>query len=140
MISSTTTVAKVFFISSLETLGLFPHLFMNVFLNRRLKVMLTNMNLKYQSYLSLMILVLTTGLEVELVNAPVLKIVAEGQDTHFFDQMQFSCPVKVQDGGKGPRVPVKEELVVLQVVVVAQLHQHLVCVAVFSDATQSSVG
>ena len=43
-------------------------------------------------------------------------------------------PVEVQHGGERPRVSVEEELVLAQIVVVAQLHQRLVTGALLEIA------
>lgn len=45
--------------------------------------------------LALVVLVLATRLQVQLVHAPVLQVVAERQHAHLVDQMQFARPVEV---------------------------------------------
>ncbi len=73
-------------------------------------------------------LVLAAQLEVELVDAPVLQVAAEGQHAHLVHHVQLVGAVKVEDGLEGARVAVEEVLVVHQGVGVAQLH-YLVVVA-----------
>lgn len=46
--------------------------------------------------LALMVLVLTTRLQIQLVHAPVLQVVTERQNAHLVHQMQFARPVEVQ--------------------------------------------
>lgn len=84
--------------------------------------------------LALMVLVLATRFEVELVDAPVVEVVAEGDNAHLFDQVQLAGAVKVQDRAEGARVAVEEVLVVHQRVVVAQLHDGFVAGAVAQPA------
>ncbi len=51
--------------------------------------------------------------QVELVDAPVVEVLLESDDTALLPQMQLPRPVEVDDGPKAPRVAVKVELVVL---------------------------
>ena len=82
---------------------------------------------------------LAAGLQVQLINAPVLEVLAEGQDTHLLHQMQLARAVEVEDGGKGARVAVEEVLVVGQGVVVAEVQQRVVGAAL-PQLAQARVG
>jgi len=64
-----------------KALGFLPHLFVDVLL-------------------ALVVTVLTAGLQVELVHAPVLQVLGEGQHTEFLDKVQLSRPIEIQDRGK----------------------------------------
>ena len=112
-------VSKVFHLTRLERLRLLPHLVLDVLL-------------------PLVVLVLAAGLQVELVDAPELQVIGESQNAHLLHQVELSRPVEVEDGREGPRVPVEEVLVVHEVVVVAQLHEGVVAVAL-PEAAQSGV-
>lgn len=79
LIAGAGAVAKLFLVPLLKTLGFLAHLFVNVLL-------------------TLVIFVLATGLEVELVNAPIFQVVGEGNDAHFLHQMQLARPVEIEDG------------------------------------------
>jgi len=103
-------VSKVFDLSSLQRLSLLPHLVLDVLF-------------------PLVVLVLAARLQVELVDAPEVEVVGESQDAHFLHQMKLARSIEVEDGGEGARMPVEEVLVVHQVVIVAQLHQGVVAVA-----------
>ena len=82
---------------------------------------------------------LTAGFQVELVDAPVLEVIPEREDTHLFDQMESSSSIEVQDGSECPRMPIEVELHVDQTVVVADIHDRLVGVAV-TQLAQPGVG
>lgn len=73
---------------------------------------------------------LAARLQVDLVNPPVVQLLAEGEGAHLLHHVQLARAVKVQNGGEGPRVPIEKVLVLVQAVVVADLHQGLVGVAV----------
>ena len=64
--------------------------------------------------------------KVDFVNLPVLKIVTEGHDTHFIYHMELPRPVEIEDGSKGPRVTIKEVLVVKETVGVTFFENFLV--------------
>jgi hypothetical protein len=51
--------------------------------------------------------------QVELVNAPVVEVLLEGDDATLLSQVQLPRPVEVDDGPEAARVPVKVVLVVL---------------------------
>lgn len=78
---------------------------------------------------------LAAGLQVDLIHPPVVQLLAEGQGAHLLHHVQLASTVEVQDWGECPRVPVKEVLILLQVVVITDLHEGVVCVAV-SELTQ----
>lgn len=90
---STFAITELFLVTLTQTLSLFAHLLVDVLF-------------------TLVVFVLTARLEVELVHAPVLEVVAEGDDTHFFDQVQLTRPVEVEDGREGSRMPVEEVFVI----------------------------
>lgn len=70
-------LAELLLVPLPQRFGLFAHLLVHVLL-------------------ALVVLVLATRLQVQLVNAPVLQIVTERQHTHLVDQMQLARPVEVQ--------------------------------------------
>ena len=80
--------AEVFSRAHLKALRLLAHLFEDVLL-------------------ALVISVLTAGLEVELVDAPVLEVVGKRQHTHLLDQMQLPGAVEVEHGRERARVTVE---------------------------------
>ena len=49
----------------------------------------------------------------------------EGEDTHILVNVEFSCPVEVEDGVERPGVAVKEVFVVNEAVVSNQVHNLL---------------
>ena len=51
--------------------------------------------------------------EVELVDAPIVEVLLEGDDTALLTQVQLPRPVEVDHGAEAARMPVKVELVVL---------------------------
>lgn len=102
LVLCTLAIAKLFFFALPETLGLLAHFLVHVLL-------------------PLMVLVLTARLQVELVDAPVLQVVAEGEHTHLVHQVQLARPVEVEDGAEALGVSVEEVFVVYQRVVVAEL-------------------
>ena len=116
---SALAVTELFFISLPQTLGLFAHLFVDVLF-------------------ALVVFVLAARLEVELIHAPELEVVAEGDDAHLLHQVELTRPVEVEDGREGSRVPVEEVFVVQQRVVVAEFHDGLVTVTV-TQTPQSGV-
>ena len=73
---------------------------------------------------------LAAGLQVDLVDAPVVQLLAEGQRAHLLHHVQLARAVEVEDGGEGAGVAVEEVLAVVEAVVVADLQQGLVGVAV----------
>ena len=85
----------------------------------------------------LMIFMLTTGLQIKFINAPVLKVVAKGQHTHLFHKMKFAGAVKVENGGKGPRMTIEEILVFEERVVITEFHDRFVSVALAESAQAS---
>ena len=103
-------VPELVLVPRLERLGLLPHLLVHVLL-------------------PLVVLVLAARLQVELVDAPKVEVVAESQDAHVLHQVELPGPVKVQDGRKRPGMAVEKVLVVHEIIVVAELHQGLVRVA-----------
>ena len=119
MVLGALAVAELFLFLDAQALGLLAHLLVDVLL-------------------ALVVLVLAAGFQVQLVDAPVVEVVAEGNDAHLFDQVQFARPVKVQDRAEGARMSVEEVLVVHQRVVVAQFDDGLVGGAV-TQPTQSGV-
>ncbi len=48
----------------------------------------------------------TPGITYACLDAPVLKIAAEGHDTHLVHHMESTRPVEVQDGLEGPELTV----------------------------------
>lgn len=73
---------------------------------------------------------LAAGLQVDFVDAPVVKLLAEAQRAHLLHHVQSPSAVEVEDGGEGAWMAVKEVLVVVEAVVVAHLEQRVVRVAV----------
>ena len=59
-------------------------------------------------------------LKISLVNAPIAQVFMKRHDTNVLDQMQLAGAIKVDNRVERVRVPVKEELIVLERVVVAQ--------------------
>ena len=53
------------------------------------------------TFLALVVFVLAAGLQVQLVDPPVLEVVTESEDTHLLYQVELSRPVEVQDGTGG---------------------------------------
>ena len=51
----------------------------------------------------------------------------EGEDAHVLVDVQFACPVKVEDGVEGPWMAIKEVLVLNEAVVSHKVHNLLVC-------------
>ena len=49
----------------------------------------------------------------------------EGEDTHILVDVEFSCPIKVEDGVERPGVAIKEVFVVNEAVVSNQVHNLL---------------
>lgn len=82
---------------------------------------------------------LAAGLQVDLVDAPEVQLLAEGEGAHLLHHVQLSCAVEVQDGGEGAGVSVEKVLVVIQAVVVTYLHDGVVGVAV-PQLAQSCAG
>ena len=81
---------------------------------------------------------LAARFKVQFIDAPVLEIVRESHDAHLLDQMQFTRPVEIEDGRKGTRMAVEKVFVVHEGVVVTEIHNGLVTVAV-SQSTEASV-
>jgi len=73
---------------------------------------------------------LAARFQVELVHAPVLEVVAEGDDAHLFNQVELTGSVEVENRWEGSRMPVEEVFVIHQRVVVTKLHDGFVAVAV----------
>ena len=82
---------------------------------------------------------LAAGLQVDLVDAPEVQLLAEGQGAHLLHHVQLPGAVEVEDGGEGAGVPVEEVLVAVQAVVVAYLHDGVMGVAV-PQLAQSGAG
>lgn len=78
---------------------------------------------------------LAAGLQVDLIDSPVVQLLAERQGAHLLHHVQFARAVEVQDRSKCPRVPIEEVLILFQVVVIAYIHEGFVGVAV-SELTQ----
>ena len=72
-------VSKVLLDFLLDVVGLLLHLLDHVFLSG-------------------VELVLTTGLQIDLVDAPIVQIVAEGHHAHLVHHVQFARSVEVQNG------------------------------------------
>ena len=72
-------------------------------------------------------LCLAAGLQPDGVHPPVLQVLAVVQDTDVLHDVKTTCPVEVNDAAKYARVPVEEELVVLEAVAVTQRQDVLVC-------------
>lgn len=73
---------------------------------------------------------LATRLQVDLIHTPVVQLLAEGQGAHFLHHVQLPGAVEVQYRCERPWVPVEKVLVVVQVVVVAYVHEGFVGFAV----------
>ena len=73
----------------------------------------------------LIVSLLTAGLQVKLINAPVVQVLLEGHRAALLSQVKFPRPVEVDDGPEVPGMPVKVVLVVLRVELVAQLQDLL---------------
>ncbi len=48
----------------------------------------------------------TPGIKYACLDAPVLKVAAEGHDTHLVHHVKTTRPVEVQDGLEGPELTV----------------------------------
>lgn len=81
---------------------------------------------------------LTARLEIEFIDAPVLKIVTERKHAHFVDQMELPGAVEIEYRAERLRVTVEEVLVVDERIVVAELAKRLVGVAV-AEAAETRV-
>ena len=53
----------------------------------------------------LVVALLAARLPVELVDAPIPKVITESQNTHLLNKMQLARPVEVEDGIEGTRMP-----------------------------------
>ena len=73
----------------------------------------------------LIVALLTAGLQVQLVNTPVVQVLLEGYRTALLSQVKFPSPVEVDDGPEVPGMSVEVVLVVLLVELVAQLRDLL---------------
>jgi len=67
-----------------------------------------------------MISVLAAGLEVQLVDAPVLEVVGERQNAHLLNEVKLSCTVEVEHGRERARVTIEVEFHSVQ----AATHHH----------------
>ena len=85
--------AKVFLDLFLYVEGLFLHLFLHMLLSR-------------------VELVLTTGLQVNLVNLPVLEVIGKGHHAHLIHHVKTARTVKVQNRIETSWMTVKEIFVV----------------------------
>ena len=85
--------------------------------------------------LALVIAVLAARLQVELVDAPVLKVVGERQDADVVDKVQLTGPVEIEHRRKRARMSIEEELHRRRVEIVAQRAER---VAVRRTATQAA--
>ena len=65
---------------------------------------------------------LAARLQVDLVDAPVVQLLAERQRAHLLHHVQLARAVEVEDGGERSGVAVEEVLVVVEAVVVSDLH------------------
>ncbi len=72
------------------------------------------------------VLVLAAGLQEDLVDHPVLEVVAEGEDAHLVDDVELAGAVEVEDGVEGARMAVEEVLVVNEAVGVAEVQDVVV--------------
>jgi hypothetical protein len=70
--------------------------------------------------LARVVLILAAGLQEDLINHPVLQVVAEGQHAHLINDVELPRAVEVEDGVEGARVAVEEVLVVHEAVGVAK--------------------
>lgn len=77
-----------------------------------------------------MIFVLATTLEIELVDAPVGKIVAKRQHAHLVYQVELAGSIEIKDRAERLGMSIKEVLVVDEGIIVAELGDRLVGVAV----------
>ena len=93
MVLGALAVAPVLLVLGDEGLGLLAHLLVHVLL-------------------ALVVLVLAAGLQVQLVDAPVLQVVTESEHAHLLHQVEFARAIKVEDGAEGARMTVEEVLVV----------------------------
>ena len=73
----------------------------------------------------LVVALLTTRLQIQLINAPVVQVLFEGYRTPLLSQVKFPRPVEVDDGPEVPGMSVKVVLIVLRVELVAQLQDLL---------------
>lgn len=91
-----------------------------------------SLSLQFLVHLLLFLVVpgLAAGFQVDLIDAPEVQLLTEGERAHLLHHVQLARAVEVKDGGEGSRVSVKEVLVVSQAVVVAYLHDGVVGVAV----------
>lgn len=67
---------------------------------------------------------------------PVLEVIRKGHNTHFIHHVEAASSVKVENGVKGPRVPVKEVFIVHQGIGIAEFHDCIVSGAIFGQVTQ----
>lgn len=87
----------------------------------------------------LMVPVLATRLQVQLIYSPVLQIFREGQHAHLLHKVKPASAVKIQNGSKRARMTIKEVFVFDDVVVIAELHKRLVACTV-PEFAQAGVG
>jgi len=88
--------------------------------------------------LALVIAVAAAGVQEKLVDAPVLDLLAEGEDTQLLHDVQLPCLVEVEHIEEEARVSVKVELPGAHVVVIAELQDGLLRVA-GEQASQAGV-
>lgn len=73
---------------------------------------------------------LAAWLQVDLIDSPVVQLLAKRQGAHLLHHVQLPCSVEVEDGGEGHWVPIKEIFILSEAVVIADLQQWLMGVAV----------
>ena len=73
----------------------------------------------------LVVPLLTAGLQIQFINAPVVQVLLEGNRTPLLSQVKFPRPVEVDDGPEVPGMSVEVVLIVLRVELVAQLQDLL---------------
>jgi len=72
----------------------------------------------------------------EINPTKLLEVIRKGHNTHFIHHVEAASSVKVENGVKGPRVPVKEVFIVHQGIGIAEFHDCIVSGAIFGQVTQ----
>ena len=85
-------------------------------------------------------LVLAARLQVDLIDAPEVKVFGESHDAHLVDDVKTPGPVKIEHGVEGPRVTIEEVLVVDERVRVAEVKDLLVSRRLRGKSPESGSG
>jgi hypothetical protein len=79
--------------------------------------------------LALLVATATTGVNEELIDAPVLDLLAEGEHTQLLHDMQLPRVIKIQNISEEGGVPIEIVLFISHTVIIAQLQNGLFRVA-----------